>query len=131
MEIVDDGYCFACGKENPQGLGLSFEKADGGVSAKFTPGRVHQGYRGIVHGGIISAVLDEAMAHAAIADGFMPVTAEMTVRFKKTLFTGQETVVEAKIEAVEGRLIKAEATLKRLSDMQTVAKGKAVFFRDG
>jgi uncharacterized protein (TIGR00369 family) len=126
MELTDDNYCFACGRENPWGLRLSFKKeGEGRVSAMFVSKREHQGYKGIVHGGILSAVLDEAMAHAAISMGLMPVTAELTVRFKTPLFVGEEAIVEAEIKQKDGRLIDASSVIRRASDKKTIAVGRS------
>jgi hypothetical protein len=67
-ELRVEGNCFACGSRNPQGLHLCFETGpDGCVAAPWQPSPIFQGYEGIIHGGIISTVLDEAMAKAVIA----------------------------------------------------------------
>ena len=46
--------CFACGQANPIGLKLRFEQAGKTAQADFTPSKLHQGWSGIVHGGIIN-----------------------------------------------------------------------------
>jgi uncharacterized protein (TIGR00369 family) len=126
---AEDGYCFVCGAGNPRGLGLSFEAWRDGVRAEFTPLAEHQGYAGVVHGGIISAILDEAMIKAAALSGCSPVTAELSVRFKKTLPVGDKAVVEAKLVRAE-RLMEASALLRRASDGATIASAKAKLLRN-
>lgn len=81
----DDGNCFACGPENPAGMHVHFEPArDGdGVRAAVTLAPQYQGWRGIAHGGIVMALIDEAMAHAAGFAGHRGVTASVNVRFRK------------------------------------------------
>ena len=81
----DDGNCFACGPDNPIGMRLHFDaSADGeGVVARITLASNYQGWRGIAHGGIVMALLDEAMAHAAGFAGHRGVTAAVSVRFRK------------------------------------------------
>lgn len=125
-KLQDDGYCFACGPKNPHGLVLSFSSSAQGVRALFTPGKTHQGYKDIVHGGIITAVLDEAMVKAVIQKGLAAVTAEITVRFKSPLMVGETVSVEAKADKMGDKLIEASATLIRVSDgkMIAAAKGK-------
>jgi hypothetical protein len=59
-----DHACFGCGDDNAIGLRLRFAPSGEGVKASFVPGVDHQGFHHVVHGGIISAVLDEAMAWA-------------------------------------------------------------------
>ena len=53
---------FGCGDDNPIGLRLRFTPSGEGVKASFIPSAEHQGFQEVVHGGIISTVLDEAMA---------------------------------------------------------------------
>ena len=62
--------CFGCGDNNPIGLRLRFAYAGNGVEASFTPSAEHQGFHDVVHGGIISTVLDEAMAWATAYAGY-------------------------------------------------------------
>src|SRR5271157_5641773 len=97
MKIENDGNCFVCGKNNPCGLKLSFNLCDGKITSEFTPSALHAGYKNITHGGIITALLDEAMIQAALAQGMAPVTADIRVRFKKHLIAGQRSHVEAEI----------------------------------
>ena len=111
MKLEDDNYCFACGRENPCGLKLSFNYSNGKLTSEFTPSKVHQGYRDITHGGIITTVLDEAMIQAAIAEGINPVTAEINIRFKKPLMADEETIVRAEITKRGAKLIEAYACL--------------------
>lgn len=106
LELLgDDGWCFACGENNPIGLKLKFEKQDGKYVAKFTPQKDHQGYEGITHGGIVSTLLDEAMARFAWAEGHNTVTAEMTVRFKRPARTGVELTLTGNITGEERRTV--------------------------
>jgi uncharacterized protein (TIGR00369 family) len=80
----DDGNCFACGPANPIGMHLHFDRAETeGVRAAVTLASHYQGWRGIAHGGIVMALLDEAMAHAAGYAGHRGVTAAVNVRFRK------------------------------------------------
>lgn len=80
----DDGNCFACGPANPIGLHLHFERDEvEGVRCDAILAAQFQGWRGIAHGGIVMALLDEAMAHAAGFAGHRGVTASVNVRFRK------------------------------------------------
>ena len=126
MKLEDDHRCFACGRENPAGLRLVFQPGGRGVTAFFTPEKEFQGYKGIVHGGIISTLLDEAMAHAAIRLGHMPVTAEIQVRFRSALSVGQQVQVEGWMEGAPAhRLIAAASELKTYPEGILVATAKA------
>jgi len=82
--LIDNNYCFACGKENPDGLQLEFKYSDDGskVETTYIPPEKFQGWKGIVHGGIITTLLDEIMAKTAIKNGYQVLTGEITTRFK-------------------------------------------------
>jgi len=66
------GNCFVCGEKNPGGLQLSFQIDEEKQTLKtiFVGKPVFQGYDGIVHGGIVSTLLDEAMAKLAYELGY-------------------------------------------------------------
>jgi acyl-coenzyme A thioesterase PaaI-like protein len=113
VKLSDDGYCFACGKKNRSGLSLDFHIEKGRAIAEFIPQKLHQGFKDIVHGGIISTILDEAMMKAVLAQGIKAVTAEITVRFKNPLLVGDKALIEAEINKTGDRLVEAYAQLKK------------------
>ncbi len=80
--IYSHRHCVMCGRQNPLSLGLQFTKEeDGAVTAEFTGSRLLQGYSGILHGGVLSALLDTAMAHCLVHHGIEGMTGELNVRF--------------------------------------------------
>src|SRR4030065_586627 len=97
MELIDDNYCFVCGKKNPIGLKLDFSFDGKTITTEFVPQKEHQGYFNIVHGGIISTLLDEVMVKLAIEMGMPAVTAHMDIRLRKALDIGKKITVQAEI----------------------------------
>lgn len=98
MEFVDDGKCFACGRENAVGLKLEFRQdGQGRAVASFIPREEFQGFSGIVHGGIICALLDEAMAWTLILRGKMPVTLSLSARFRRPVHVGKKVTITGEI----------------------------------
>ena len=95
--LADDGYCFVCGPKNPIGLKLVFSFDGNTIKTDFIPRKEHQGYVDIVHGGIISTLLDEVMVKLAIELGMPAVTAQMDIRHKNSLKVGQKITVTAEI----------------------------------
>lgn len=86
--------CFVCGDARLGRLGVRFKVVNGTVRATFTPTEKHIGFPETVHGGIITALLDEAMVWAIYAaTGQFAVSAEITVRFLKPLKPGQTVEV--------------------------------------
>ena len=110
LKLADDDWCFVCGGSNPIGLKLQFAQEGDEYVTYFTPAKEHQGYTGIVHGGIVSTVLDEVMARYVYVMGHNAVTAEMTVRLKKPARVGSTMRFAGRIESENGRLILCGAT---------------------
>ena len=104
--------CFACGSDNPHGLQLKFHAdSDGAASANLALSSQWEGPRGIAHGGIVSTLLDEAMAKAVAATGRKAMTAELRVRFRESAKTGERLQLRGLVVRQEKRLIETEATL--------------------
>jgi len=129
IQLSDDGYCFACGKKNSSGLKLDFRTEDGKAVAEFIPSKIHQGFKDIVHGGIITTVLDEAMVKVALSRGIKVLTAEIAVRFRSTLSVGDSSIVEAEVVKMGSRLIETAAWIRR-SDNTVVAEAQAKLLRN-
>jgi uncharacterized protein (TIGR00369 family) len=116
IALDDDHFCFACGDRNPDGLRIRFEYPEPGrCRAVLKLDRRFQGWRDILHGGIISTILDEGFAHAyggpARGAGEAAVTAEMTVKFKKPVKIGQTVILEGRVLSAVGRLISCVSSL--------------------
>lgn len=112
MRFDFDDYCFACGKKNEYGLKLII-KAEGGISKSMVKFPDYmQGYNGIVHGGLISTVLDELAIYAGMSLGRQFVTGEITVRFKKALKAGKEYIVEGEVVEDRGKIVATESRIK-------------------
>jgi acyl-coenzyme A thioesterase PaaI-like protein len=103
--------CVVCGHLNPHGMQLTFTAEADGVAAKWIPGKAWESFHGIVHGGVISTVLDEAMSKAIIANGMEAFTVELRVRFKQKLHTGETVLVRGWMVQQQKRRITAEASL--------------------
>ncbi|MGH7177391.1 MAG: PaaI family thioesterase [Tepidisphaeraceae bacterium] len=106
--------CLVCGRDNPHGLKLDamVDPANGLVTINFAPGAHHTGFEGIVHGGLIATVMDEAMTWAASwAQKRFCVCGEVTVRFRQAINVGQTLRVEAMVEFSRPKLVEPSAKL--------------------
>lgn len=83
MRLEDDNRCFACGQENPIGLKLTFSLHEEKALGHFTAQKNHQGYRGMMHGGLVATLIDEAMAHYLLLTGYRGVTGRLDLRFRR------------------------------------------------
>jgi uncharacterized protein (TIGR00369 family) len=71
----------------------------------------YAGWKGITHGGLLSTVLDELMAHACISSGVKTVTAEMTIRFVKAVPVGTTVRITGAVTSERGRVMNTEGKL--------------------
>ncbi len=115
--------CFGCGGENPHGLRLEMKIAGDRLSAEFTPATHHQGWPGITHGGVISALLYEVMENWTYLHGIVTMMRSMDTRFISPAQVGRTIHAVSWLELREGREIYVAAKLE--SEGKTVAEGRA------
>lgn len=94
--------CFGCSSENPRGLALVFRSTGDVVEAEATLGPTFAGYDGLVHGGIVTTLLDEAMGWAILElAGRFAVTRSLTVDFRRPVFVDRPLRIEARLAGEE------------------------------
>jgi acyl-coenzyme A thioesterase PaaI-like protein len=92
MKQPNSKHCFVCGRENPYGLKLKFyETSPGEVEVKYTVPEHYQGYPGVVHGGVVAAMLDEVTGrvHMGMDPPRFMFTARLDVRYRKNVPVGK------------------------------------------
>jgi uncharacterized protein (TIGR00369 family) len=125
-----DTSCFICGKDNPIGLKLHFHRLDElRVSAKINLHTHFAGFKGTAHGGIISAMLDDAMDWALYnSTGKLYVTSQLTVNFKKPVPIDTDLeVIAYSVKHLDGRIRKIEyarAEINSNGEILAIAEGK-------
>ena len=125
--VLSARSCFVCGPDNTRGLHLAFQTNEcGEMIAEWIPEPEMEGYQGIVHGGLVSTVLDEAMAKVVDASGASALTAELRVRFRQQVPSGGPVRVRGWIESRNKRVINAEAALTSADGVE-LAHAWAVF----
>ncbi len=103
--------CVVCGTQNPKGLRIEFVKDSDGVRANWTPTEGWESFRGTVHGGMITAVLDEAMSKAVIARDWEALTVDLRVRFRGRVAPREKLRVHGWVVEKKKRRILTEAIL--------------------
>ncbi len=121
-------YCFVCGDKNKIGLKVAFFYEDGKAKAQYTPTPEFEGYKDILHGGILSALLDEAMIYSIIAQGIITVTVQIEVKFKKPAKIGETLFLEGQVTEDKGKIIHTEGKIFT-KDGTIIAQSKGKFFR--
>ncbi len=129
-EFRDDRTCFVCGEKNPAGLRLRLrmDPARGESASEVTFDGLFQGWAGIVHGGLVATVLDEAMIYAAGAKGHKCVTGEITVRFVKPALTGVTHKLTGRFVEDQGRIVLAESVMVD-GEGQEIARATGKLFK--
>jgi uncharacterized protein (TIGR00369 family) len=121
--------CFVCGMENPIGLKAFFyEDDDGQVIVKYTPREEHQGYPGFVHGGIISALMDEVIGRVVTSLDIWAVTAKLELKFRKPVPWGEELTIIGEMIRLRSRSFEARGEL-RLADGTLAVEGYGLYVR--
>ncbi|MCK5806139.1 MAG: PaaI family thioesterase [Lentisphaeria bacterium] len=127
-EIVHPAHarCVLCGQENPYGFNLNFRKCDdGGVEGFFKDNGHCEGYPNMMHGGIISLLLDGAMTNCLFVHGRTGVTARMELAFRHPVRSSDGVTVRAWIERQNHPVYRLKAQL--LQEDQVKVTAKAVF----
>lgn len=123
--LSENKHCFVCGTNNPNSLKLKFDFENNSATAKFLPSSLWEGYEGIVHGGILSTLLDEAMIYGIFfTSGYMTMTVKMDVTFKNPAKVGNELIITGKFLEENGRVITASASISNTNEtIICIAKG--------
>ncbi len=125
VEVTYDGRCFGCGQANEEGLKMAFDSRDGEAVCEFeVPGR-YQSWAGIVHGGMVALMLDEAVGWAAWHAGKPGVTGRLEVRYRQPLRLGERVRVSGRVEGARRTLVYATARIERVADGAVVAEASA------
>lgn len=122
-------YCMVCGEQasNPDSLQLSFElDGEKGVTAVFDVTPRHQGYNGLLHGGMTSTLMDAAMTHCLFTQGIKALTAELVVRFMKPIQIGDQIRVSASLSGKRHGIYQLEAQINKGQRTLARASGKFI-----
>jgi acyl-coenzyme A thioesterase PaaI-like protein len=122
-------WCFACGRLNLTGLQLDFDVSTNSATARYTGLQRHQGYDGTLHGGVVTALLDETMGWAIFHQGIWGVTAKLEVTFKRPVLVGEEIIVSGELVSDRGRKIETKGAVARSSDGTVLAEAAGIFVR--
>ena len=112
LRVEEHAGCVVCGTENATGFQLAYTTETAGrVSALWTPTARYEGFKGLVHGGMLATVLDEAMAKAVISLGLEALTGDLRVRFRHYVTPDESLRITGWVVSHRGRLLKVEAAL--------------------
>jgi uncharacterized protein (TIGR00369 family) len=104
LQLPKNG-CFACGKDNPDGMKLKFyfDEANRQAICDFKLPRKYQGPPGHAHGGIIATILDEAMGKVNKLRSVVAMTKSMDVEYLRPVPLGHTLTAVGSERSVRGR----------------------------
>jgi acyl-coenzyme A thioesterase PaaI-like protein len=114
IEVAPHG-CFVCGDLNDQGLHVALRVSAGRAWTELALTAYHEGWAGVVHGGILAALLDELMGWALFQQDCWGVTAQLGVRYQAPVAIGQRVRVEGWVTANHRRAFRAAGQIVDVS----------------
>ena len=120
--------CFICGLENPVGLHLHiYETEPGVVETTYVAPEHFQGYPGVLHGGIVGAIIDEISGRALMgSDPMNPrfmFTARLEVKYRKNVPIGKPLKIVGKAGKAKSRSAEAWAGIYEAETGELLAEG--------
>ncbi len=126
QRLAEHGPCPVCGS-HPGSMGVTFfQREDGAVVAEAIFQEAQQGPPGHAHGGMIAAVLDEAMGAAVWRAGYRAAALRVEVDYLRPVPLHRPVHVEARVGDVTGRAVRALARLT-FPDGTLAAAGYGIF----
>ena len=110
---------------------MVFEDRGEAAVAEYEVPERYQSWQGVVHGGMVALILDEAVGWAAWHRGHPGVTGKLEVRYRQPLRVGERVRVTGRVESVRRTLIYASATVDRVADGSRVAEATATLMVSG
>ncbi len=127
-----DAGCFVCGPENDRGLQAVFctDAPSRRAESRLRIPAWTQGWSEVVHGGVLATLLDEACVHAVRTLADLPVTAELSVKYRRPVPVESEIVVWAEVIEQKKRIVEVRAKIEIDGAVHAEALAK-VFLKDG
>ena len=125
MQSQVHANCVVCSSSNERGLRLEFALLEeGSVETAFNCDKAFEGYANVLHGGVISSILDGAMTSCMFAHGCSAVTAELNVQFRHPVVAGQAATVRAWITRSAPPLYILKAEVLQDGQVKAMTTGK-------
>lgn len=110
---ADTANCFGCAPHNPIGMRLVFEEEGNGFGTRVRLGADYESFPGIIHGGIVAAILDETLAQAVYrSDRISAFTTGLRIRYGRPMETGAEYTAHAEITRRDATSVRASGEIR-------------------
>jgi len=124
-ENHDLRHCFACGEENRRGMHLQFALEPGIATAEIDVDESYVSWKGVIHGGLLATMMDEAIGWSVASLGRTALTARLEVRYLEPVSPPQHLIIRAEVVERDQRMARTTAVVE-LPDGRPVARAKAV-----
>lgn len=125
MQKARHAECIFCNAADSLGIDLDWQvRDDRTVQAAFVLDERFQSYEGIVHGGIVSLLLDGVMTNSLFAEGIVAVTGELTIRYVRSVPIGQRLCIAARVTRSRHGFHLVEAELTGEGEVLATARAK-------
>lgn len=123
--------CFICGMQNAVGLHLHiYQTGPDTVESTYTAPEHFQGYPGVLHGGIVGAILDELSGRALMgADPLSPrfmFTAKLELKYRRNVPIGRPLKIIGKAGRSKGKSAESWAGIYDAATDELLAEGRAL-----
>ncbi len=102
---------------------------EGRVHAEYTPREEHQSYPGVMHGGLITALLDELIGRTAIASDLWCMTAKLEVRFRKPVPIGIPLQLVGEMTHKTGRILEGRGKIHDARNGDLLAEARGTYIK--
>ncbi len=129
QQLPSSRSCYVCGRENPVSLRMTFFlQDDGDVTSELVVPEAYAGYPGMVHGGNIAAMMDEAAGRAATGDepNRFAVTSQLMIKYRQPVPTNQLLKVRGRLLKKRGKVSQAYGEIRN-QDGELLAEAEGIF----
>jgi acyl-coenzyme A thioesterase PaaI-like protein len=125
---TDYQLCFVCGAKSESGLHLHYRQEGDEIVTEFTGTAAHQGFPGVVHGGLLGTILDETMGRTALFTRTWTMTGRLEVRYRNPAPVGERLTCRARLTRGRNSAFEARGEVT-LDDGTVLAEAKGLFIR--
>ncbi len=128
--IEKGNHCWVCGPENKSGFGVRFEpEGDNGSRAYYVARPEHDGWPGILHGGVALTLMDEAFGWSLYFHGSAGLTGRFEARLRQQIPVGANLLIRAWTTEKRKKFVKARAEIRQDTESGALfAEAEAMMF---
>ena len=124
---INADNCFVCGKKNEAGLKINFRMENKVCLGEYLGLQSHVGFGNVIHGGIVYALLDDAMANWFYLQGAVGYTAKASIRYRSQMLVGDSGIITAQLVSKRSKMLSMKGSLSLLESKTIIAECEGRF----